>query len=145
MSNGTPDAGAGYIPEPEEAKMHADQQAALYVAQKSEFSFWQRITGSGFRNQVLILLRRIDMSTVSAQQALADLQAAVTAEQAADATAVAAIQALQAQVASLSAGQVLTPAIIEGLAQASQTATSALSAAIPAASSAPTPAPAPTS
>ena len=82
------------------------------------------------------------MSTISAQQALADLQAAVTSEQQTDAAAVTAIQALQAQVASLQAGQVLTPEVIEQLAQSSQTATAALQAAIPAAAPASTPAPA---
>jgi hypothetical protein len=89
--------------------------------------------GSKFRKQVLGSLKEIQMSTVSAQQALTDLQNAVAAEQASDAAAVAAIQALIAQVAALQAGSVLTPDVIEALAQASTTANAALQAAIPAA------------
>src|SRR5271156_6549106 len=77
--------------------------------------------------------QEIKMSTISAQQALTDLQNAVAAEQAADAAAVTAFQALQAELAGLQAGTVLTPAAIESLVSASNAASTALSAAIPAA------------
>lgn len=72
------------------------------------------------------------MSTVTSQQALADLTAAVTAEQAADAAAVAALQALTAQIATLTAGTI-TPAQIESLVALSNTATQSLAAATSAA------------
>lgn len=102
---------------------------------------WLQVVVVGLAVLILVYERKIYMSTVSAAQALADLQAAQLALAATIATAITDLQALAAQ---LAAGAGVSPAAIEAVVanlQASNTSLGAAdSAAVP-----PAPPAAPTS